>query len=69
VSGDDLVIIADQDWVGEAERLDAFGNLPDLLLRVSARVAHIGFDRLDCDPLHIDHWFFLSQLCRPSARL
>jgi hypothetical protein len=40
-----------------------------LLLRVGARVTHIGFDRLERDPLHTDHGFFLSQLCRPSAWL
>jgi hypothetical protein len=32
VPGDDLVLIADQHRVGEAELLDAGGDLPDLLL-------------------------------------
>jgi hypothetical protein len=42
VSGDDLVFIADQDRVGEAEALDAPGDLRDLLLRVGAGVARTG---------------------------
>ncbi len=32
VAGDDLIIVADQDRVGESEALDAFRDLLDLLL-------------------------------------
>jgi hypothetical protein len=38
VAGDDLVIIADQDGICEAEFLDAVGDLPDLLLGMGARI-------------------------------
>ena len=39
--GDDLVVIADQDRVGEAELLDAVGDLPDLLLGMGAGVSRV----------------------------
>jgi hypothetical protein len=32
VPGNDLIVVADQDWVGEAEPFDAAGDLPDLPL-------------------------------------
>src|SRR6266852_5488277 len=38
VPGDDLVIITDQDRVGETELLDAVGDLPDRLLGVGSGV-------------------------------
>jgi hypothetical protein len=38
VAGDDLVIIADQDRIGEAEALNAVGDLPDLILGMEAGV-------------------------------
>lgn len=41
MSGDDLVIIADQHRIGEAELLDAVGDLPELLLRVGAGVSRV----------------------------
>jgi hypothetical protein len=37
--GDDLPIIADEDWIGEAEPRDAVGNLPDLLLGMCTGIA------------------------------
>src|SRR5260370_31734740 len=40
VPGDDLVV-ANQDGVSEAEPLYTLGNLPDLLLRVSAGVFRV----------------------------
>jgi hypothetical protein len=41
VPGDDLVIIADQHRVGEAEPLDAVGDLLDLLLGMGAGIAAV----------------------------
>jgi hypothetical protein len=73
VSGDDLVFIADQDRVGEAEALDAPGDLRDLLLRVGAGVARIGAQArnrhlLDSD---VSHWSFSQEnaKCRGAGRL
>jgi hypothetical protein len=37
-----------------------------LLLRVGARVARVGFDRVDCDPLYRDHRFLFRY--RGQAR-
>ena len=45
VAGYDLVLVRDQDWVREAEPLDALGDLPQLLLRVSAGIAGVGPER------------------------
>jgi hypothetical protein len=42
VTGDDLAGIVDQHRVRKAEPFDAVGDLPDLLLRMSARVVLIG---------------------------
>jgi hypothetical protein len=45
VPRDDLVIVADQHWIGEAEAPDALGDLGDLLLRMGASVPGIGAQR------------------------
>jgi hypothetical protein len=42
VSGNDLIVIADQNRIGEAEPRDAVGDLADLLLGMSAGVFRIG---------------------------
>lgn len=42
MSGDDAVSVVDQDRVGEAEALDASGDLLDLLSRMGSGVATIG---------------------------
>ena len=42
MAGDDLVLIADEDRVGETEALDASGDLLDLLLGVGASVFGVG---------------------------
>jgi hypothetical protein len=42
VPGDDLVVVADQNRIGEAEALDAVGYLAQLFLGVGARIAGIG---------------------------
>ena len=42
MAGDDLTVITDQHWVGEAEAGDAVGNLTDLLLSVGAGIARVG---------------------------
>jgi hypothetical protein len=47
MSGDDLVIIADQHRIGEAELLNAIGNLPDLLLGMGTRIPCIGSQACD----------------------
>jgi hypothetical protein len=38
---DDLAVIADQHRIGEAEPLDAVGDLPDLLFGVSPGIAGV----------------------------
>jgi hypothetical protein len=58
VASNDQDALVDQDRDQKAEGSGAVGNLADLLLRVGARITRIGFDRLDCDPLHSDHRFF-----------
>jgi hypothetical protein len=45
--GDDLAVIADQHRIGEAEPLDAVGDLPDLLLGVGPGVSRIGSQTVD----------------------
>ena len=40
--GDDLVVIADQDRVGEAELLDTVRDLSDLLLGMAAGILAVG---------------------------
>jgi hypothetical protein len=42
MSGDDLVIITDQDRIGEAELPDAVGDLPDLLLGMGTGIPGTG---------------------------
>jgi hypothetical protein len=41
VPGDDLVIVADQDRIGEAEPPDAVGDLPDLLPGMGPGIAPV----------------------------
>ena len=41
MTGKDHVVLVDQHRIGEAELADTVGDLPDLLLRVGARVAGI----------------------------
>ena len=62
VASNDEAALVNQDGDQKAEGGDAVGNLADLLLRVGACVTHIGFDRLDCDPLHTDHKCFPSYI-------
>jgi hypothetical protein len=45
VAGDDLPVVANQHRVAEAEPLNAFCNLPDLLFGVGPGVAGIGLER------------------------
>ena len=47
VAGDELAVAVDQDRHVEAEGLDAAGDLLNLALGVSTRVARIGVDGLD----------------------
>jgi hypothetical protein len=47
VTGDHLELGIDQDRHIEAECLDAAGDLPDLLVAVSAGIGRIGLPRLD----------------------
>jgi hypothetical protein len=54
VTSDDLSGVADQNRVGEAEALDAVGDLPQLPLRVGAGIAGVGSQRTDCH--HLDGW-------------
>lgn len=42
-----VAVAVDQDRDIEAEGLDAFGNLPDLLLAVAPRVSRVGFELFD----------------------
>ena len=42
VAGDDAVVLVNQDRIVEPERLDAGGDLGDLLRAVGARVARVG---------------------------
>ena len=46
MSGNDLVIVIDQNGVVEAEPLDAARDLLDLLRRVGTRIARIGSQRM-----------------------
>src|SRR5437870_5201821 len=69
MTGDDLMIVADQNRVGKPKPLDAVGDLADLLARMGTRIASIGsqirngysFDR------HGLHGFFLLD-CEMSAQ-
>jgi hypothetical protein len=47
MAGDHLELGIDQDRQVEAERLDAAGDLPDLLARVAAGIDRIGFELAD----------------------
>ena len=59
MAGDDLVLIADEDRVGETEALDASGDLLDLLLGVGASVFGVGTQVPDAHGLngHVRHDF------------
>jgi hypothetical protein len=59
---DDLVLIADEDRAGEPEPADAVGDLPDLFLGVTPRIALIGAERPDRS---FDDALFGSQDCAP----
>jgi hypothetical protein len=39
VAGNDLAVLSDQNWIGEAEPPDAVGDLPDLLLGMGSGIA------------------------------
>ncbi len=54
VARDDAALAVDQDRHIEAERLDAVGDPPHLALRMQARVARVGLERLDRQPAHRD---------------
>jgi hypothetical protein len=41
------MVVIDDDWISEAEPLDALGNLPDLLVRMRAGVVCIRVSRLN----------------------
>jgi hypothetical protein len=45
--GDEFAVFSDQQWVGEAERHDAVGDLADLLAGMGPRVAPIELDLID----------------------
>jgi hypothetical protein len=49
MSRDDLVVVAHQYRIREAEPADAVGNLSDLFFRVGARVRRIGPQRRQAD--------------------
>ena len=59
VAGDDLALVADQHRVGEAEALDAVGDLTDLLPRMAPRIARIGSQRVHRQ--HLDLWAWLRH--------
>jgi hypothetical protein len=52
MASDDFVIPVDEDRIVEAEDADALGDLPDLLIRMRARIARIGLERGDRARLH-----------------
>ena len=52
VPGDDLVVIADQHRIREAEPVNAVGDLPDLLLGVGAGIAQIRLQAPDSHGLN-----------------
>jgi hypothetical protein len=58
VAGDDDAAVVDQNRHQKAERNDTVRDLTDLLLRMYPRVARIGFERVNCDPLYSNHESF-----------
>ena len=78
VAGEDRVLAVDQDRVGEAELLDAVGDLPDLLPGMGSRVALVRFQlstlriRSEARTWRLFMRFLLFQFCsssRPVYRL
>src|SRR5882757_2503305 len=57
MSGNDLVVVIDQNGVVKAEPLDAVRDLPDLLGRVSAGVTWIGTQRVGRPVFEVHFWF------------
>jgi hypothetical protein len=51
VTSDDIAALTDQDWIGEAERSDASGDLGDLRFTMGPRIARIAatIKRLEID--------------------
>jgi len=47
MASDDFIIIADENRVGEAEALDAVGDLPNLLPRMGARVTRVRLEAFE----------------------
>ena len=54
MAGDDLAVVADQHRIGEAEPLDAVGDLPNLLLGMGAGIAGVGPQPCDTHSLNGD---------------
>jgi hypothetical protein len=47
MAGDDCVVPVDQDGIGKAKRLDAVGDLTDLVFGMSAGIVGVGFQFCD----------------------
>ena len=58
MAGDDLVLVADQNRVGEAEASDAVGDLSDLLPGMGARVLRVGSQPCDWRDLDVGSMMF-----------
>ena len=55
VTRNDNASFVDQNRDQKSECGDAVGDLPDLFLRMRSRVSRIWLERVDCDPLYINH--------------
>lgn len=53
MTGNDLLLFVDKDWIAEAEALDALGDLADLLPGVGARVSRVRPQLADKDVLDV----------------
>ena len=53
MAGDDSARLVDQNGIGEAEGLDAVGELPDLAFGMAAGISGIGPQRLECPVLDL----------------
>ena len=61
MAGDNLVMLVDQDRIGEAVLMYACGNLFDLAFRMTPRVAFVRVDRAQtslCDDQVTNDWWF-----------
>jgi hypothetical protein len=58
MSGDDFVVIANEDRIGEAKLPDAVGDLPDLLLRMGSGICRIWPKACNCHRRHSYRSFF-----------